>query len=46
MKLISFKKLYNTLKYEAPEVVVDEKIRQKAKGSIIRMLEISERLGL
>lgn len=46
MKLITMKKLYNTLKYEEPEVILDEEIRKKAEGSIIRMLEISERLGL
>ena len=46
MKLITLKKLYNTLKYELPEVIVEENIRKKAEGSIIRMLKISERLGL
>ncbi len=46
MKMITLKKLYNTLKYELPEVHVDEEIRKKAKGSITRMLEISERLGM
>ena len=46
MKLITLKKLYNTLKYELPEVTVEENIRKKAEGSIIRMLKISERLGL
>jgi quinolinate synthase len=46
MKLITIKKVYNCLKYEMPEVKVDEKIRKKAIHSIKRMLEISERLGL
>lgn len=46
MKLITLKKLYNTLKYELPEVNVPEEIRKKAVVSINRMLEISERLGL
>jgi len=46
MKMISMKKLYHTLKYELPEVTLDEDLRKKAEGSIIRMLEISERLGL
>lgn len=46
MKLITMKKLYNCLKYEIPEVTVEENIRLKAEGSILRMLEISERLGL
>ena len=46
MKLITLKKLYNTLKFEIPEVTLDEEIRKKAEGSIKRMLEISEKLGL
>ena len=46
MKLITIKKLYNCLKYEQPEVNVDEKIREKAVHPIKRMLEISERLGI
>jgi len=46
MKLITLKKVYNTLKYEMPEVTLDEALRKKAEGSIRRMLEISEQLGL
>ncbi|KPL26708.1 MAG: quinolinate synthetase [Bacteroides sp. SM1_62] len=46
MKMITIKKLYNCLKYELPEVKVDEDIRQKAVHSIKRMLEISEMLGI
>lgn len=46
MKLITIKKLYNCLKYELPEVKIDEGIRIKAVHSIKRMLEISERLGI
>ena len=46
MKLITIKKLYNCLKYELPEVKVDEDIRMKAVHSIKRMLEISKRLGI
>ena len=45
MKLITIKKLYNCLKYELPEVKVDEEISRKAVNSINRMLEISEKLG-
>ena len=44
MKLITIKKLYNCLKYELPEVTVDEEIRKKAVTSIRRMLEISEQI--
>jgi len=46
MKLITIKKLYNCLKYEMPEMNVDEQIRQKAVHSIKRMLDISEKLGI
>ena len=46
MKLISLKKIYNTLKYELPEITLDEELMIKARGSIIRMLEISDKLGL
>jgi quinolinate synthase len=43
MKLITIKKLYNCLKYEKPEVNVNEEIRKKAVRSIKRMLEISKK---
>lgn len=46
MKLISLKKIYNTLKFEMPEVTMEEELRAKAEGSIRRMLEISDKLGL
>ena len=46
MKLITLKKLYNCLKYELPEVLVEEEIRKKAEGSILRMLDISAKLNL
>ncbi len=46
MKMITLKKLYNTLKYEIPEVTLDENLRVKAEKPILRMLEISEKLGL
>jgi len=46
MKLITIKKVYNCLKYEMPEINVEEGIREKAIHSIKRMLEISEKLGI
>ncbi|MFW6275247.1 MAG: quinolinate synthase NadA [bacterium] len=46
MKLISMKKIYNTLAYEQPEVIVPNEIMDKARGSIIRMLDISAKLNL
>ena len=44
MKLITMNKLYNTLKYELPEVEIKEDIRKKAEGSILRMLELTEKI--
>lgn len=44
MRLNTLRKLYLTLKYEWPEITVDEAIAQKAIRPINRMLEISERL--
>jgi quinolinate synthase len=46
MKLITIEKIYNTLKYEIPEIKIDEKLRKRAERSIIKMLKISEELGL
>lgn len=46
MKLISLKKIYNTLKYEQPEVILDLELIKKAEVSIKRMLEISDKLGI
>ncbi len=46
MKLNNLGKLYNCLKYELPEITLDPEVSRKAYGSIRRMLDISERLGL
>jgi quinolinate synthase len=46
MKLISLNKIYNTLKYEQPEVILDPDLIKKAEVSIKRMLEISDKLGI
>lgn len=46
MKLITLEKVYNTLKYEWPEITVDPEVAEKAVKPIHRMLEISEKLGL
>jgi quinolinate synthase len=46
MKLNTMNKLYNCLKFEMPEIEIEEKLRKKAEASIIRMMEISEKLGL
>ena len=46
MKLNTLEKLYICLKYEQPEIIIDEDIRKKAEVSIKRMLKISESYGL
>lgn len=46
MRMITLEKLYNTLKYEWPEIIVDEEVAIKAVKPIHKMLEISENLGL
>lgn len=46
MRLITVEKLYNTLKYELPEIVMEQKLIDKAKSSITKMLDISAKLGL
>jgi len=46
MKLNTLEKLYTCLKYETPELIMEEGLRKRAEGSIIRMLEISAKYGL
>jgi quinolinate synthase len=46
MKMITLKKIYNTLKYEMPEISLEQNLMDRARGSILRMLEISEKLKL
>jgi len=46
MKYITLEKTYLCLKHEMPEITLNENLRKKAEKSIIKMLEISERLGL
>ncbi len=46
MKLITLEKVYNTLKYEVPEIHVSPIIQQRALLPVLRMLEISNQLGL
>jgi quinolinate synthase len=42
MRLNTMEKLYNCLKNESPEILVDKEIREKAVKPIRRMLEMSE----
>ena len=46
MKLISLNKIYNTLKYESPEIIMDPLLMDRAVLPIRRMLEISDKLGI
>jgi quinolinate synthase len=46
MKLNTLEKIYNSLKYEKPEIIMNEEIRVKAETPIRRMLDISTQLGL
>lgn len=46
MKLNTLEKVYNCLKFEMPEILMDEELRKKAELPIRKMLDISEKLGL
>ena len=40
--LVTLEKIYDALVNEAPEVVMDEEVRQRAEGSIRNMLALSK----
>jgi quinolinate synthase len=46
MKLITIEKILNCLKYETPEIFVEKETLLRAQKPILRMMEISEKLGL
>ena len=46
MKLTTLEKIYNCLDTESPEIKLDNDIMMKAQKPIIKMLEISKKLGL
>ena len=46
MKLNTLEKLYLCLKYELPEITMDEELRLAAKKPIDKMLELSAKFGL
>ena len=46
MKLNTLEKLYNCLKYEAPEIILSTELIEKAKKPILKMLELSAQFGL
>jgi quinolinate synthase len=46
MKRNTLEKVYLCMKYEEPEIIMEEEIRLQAKKSLDRMLEISKKAGL
>ena len=46
MKLNTLEKLYLCMKYETPEIEMEETLRLQAKKSIDKMLELSAKLGI
>jgi quinolinate synthase len=46
MKLNTLEKLYACLKNNQPEIKVDSAILDRSRLPIVKMLEISEKLGL
>lgn len=46
MKLNTLEKIYVALKYEQPELIMDESLRLAAQKPILKMLELSAKFGL
>jgi len=46
MKLNTLEKLYICMKYETPEIIIEENLRIAAKLPIDKMLEISKKMSL
>jgi quinolinate synthase len=46
MKLITVEKILNCLRNEKPEILLDNEILVKARKPILRMMDISQKLGL
>lgn len=46
MKLNTLEKLYLCMKYETPEILMDESLRLAAKKPMDRMMELSQQFGL
>lgn len=46
MKRNTLEKVYTCLKYELPEIMLEEELRQKAEKPILKMLELSRQFGL
>jgi quinolinate synthase len=46
MKLNSLEKIYNTLKYEQPELIMSDDLLIKSRKPIEKMLKLSAEFGL
>lgn len=46
MKMNSLQKIYRCLRDESPEIILDKELVRRAGKPILRMMEISQRLGL
>jgi len=46
MKLNTLRKVYLCLEYEKPEIIIEEELRKRAEKPILKMLELSNKLGL
>ncbi|ALO15705.1 quinolinate synthase NadA [Salinivirga cyanobacteriivorans] len=46
MKMNTLRKIYLAMKYEVPEITLDEDLRKRAAKPIEKMLEISRKLGI
>jgi len=46
MKLNTMGKVYLCLEYEKPEIIIEEELRKRAEKPILKMLELSNKLGL
>ncbi len=46
MKMNTLRKIYLAMKYEVPEITLDEELRKKAAKPIEKMLEISSKLNI
>jgi len=46
MKMNTMEKLYLSLKYESPEIIIEESLRKRALIPIQRMLDISNKAGI
>lgn len=42
MKMVTLEKIYNALRDETPEIIIDDKTRKAAEGSILEMLRLSK----